>query len=262
MKPETLVMSENVKKFVWYDLMTSDLKAAGDFYSKVVGWGTMDSGIVERPYHIFTKGQSFIGGLMPVPPDAAGAPPAWMGYIGVDNVDAYVKRVTDAGGQVRRAPEDIPNGIGRFAIVADPHGVTFALFSSPAGDPPTETLNELGHIGWHELYAGDLESAWGFYSGLFGWEKSSGFDMGPMGEYRIFTTGGSTAGGMMTKMPQSPMPFWIFYFNVDEINAAVERIKQAGGQIFNGPMEVPGGQWIVQAFDPQGAMFALVTPRP
>ena len=85
-------------------------------------------------------------------------------------------------------------------------------------------------------------------------------DMGAMGTYQIFAIGGVPCGGMMTKMPQIPHPFWLYYFNVDGIDAAMTRVKKAGGQILNGPMEVPGGSWIAQCIDPQGAMFAMVAP--
>ena len=233
-------MSESVKKFVWYDLMTPDIKAAEAFYGKVVGWGATDTGMTGNPYHIFSMGKTMVAGVMPVPPDMAGAPPIWMGYIGVDDVDAYAKRIVDRGGKVYRGPVDIPNGVGRFAVVADPHGVGFAIFTPGAGEPPADGANDPGRIGWHELHAGDLETAWSFYSGLFGWTKSDTFDMGPMGTYQIFATGGNPAGGMMTKMPQSPQPFWLFYFNVDGIDAATERIKEAGGQVVNGPVEEIG----------------------
>ena len=60
---------------------------------------------------------------------------------------------------------------------------------------------------------------------------------------------------------QTPASFWLYYVNVDALDPAVERIKSKGGQIVNGPNEVPGGQWIVQALDPQGAVFALVAPK-
>lgn len=253
-------MSENPKKFVWYDLMTGDINAAASFYGKVVGWEKMDSGIVERPYHIFKAGETMVGGLMPIPPDLPGAPPMWMGYIGVDDVDACAAKVTEARGSVKRPPEDIPNGIGRFSVVADPHGASFYLFKSN-GPEPSESAGEPGRIGWHELQAGDGEAAWSFYSGLFGWTKTDDMDMGPMGVYRIFATGGNPIGGMMTKMPQTPVPFWLYYFNVEAIDAAIERVKEGGGQLVNGPMEVPGGLWIMQGIDPQGAMFALVAPK-
>ena len=200
-----------------------------------------------------------VAGLMAIPPEAAGMPPSWMGYIGVDDVDAYTEKVKAAGGKIYRAADDIP-GIGRFAVAADPHGAIFTLFSSSTIPPAAPPPNTPGYVGWNELYAGDLDSAWSFYSGLFGWTKGDAIDMGAMGVYQLFNTGG-TGGGMMTKMPQFPMPLWLFYFNVDAIDAAVARSTQVGGKIVHGPSEVPGGSWIVQGFDPQGAMFALVATK-
>jgi len=83
-----------------------------------------------------------------------------------------------------------------------------------------------------------------------------------MGKYQIFSTGdGHPTGGIMTKSADTPMPFWLYYFNVDAIDAAGARVKKAGGSVSDGPMEVPGGSWIVHCIDPQGAMFALVAPR-
>jgi predicted enzyme related to lactoylglutathione lyase len=86
-------------------------------------------------------------------------------------------------------------------------------------------------------------------------------DMGPMGKYQIFTTRTGQAGGMFTKPAQEPQPYWLYYFNVEAIDAAADRVKSAGGQVVNGPMEVPGGAWIINGIDPQGAMFALVAPK-
>jgi len=120
----------------------------------------------------------------------------------------------------------------------------------------------LGTIGWHELYTTDLEGGFDFYNKLFGWSKVSDMDMGTMGIYRIFDEGDGKPmgdGGMMTKAPHIPVSGWNFYFNVDSIKAAIERVKNGGGKIINGPMQVPGGSWIIQGQDPQGAMFSLVS---
>jgi hypothetical protein len=83
-------------------------------------------------------------------------------------------------------------------------------------------------------------------------------DMGAMGTYQIFSVGGQPVGGMMNKPPTVPVPNWLYYINVADIDAAIDRVKTGGGQILNGPMQVPGGDWIIQGKDPQGAMFALV----
>lgn len=256
-------MASYTGKFIWYDVMTTDMKAAEKFYTSVIGWTAKDAGMTGHPYVLFSAGPAMVAGLMPIPDDAKamGVPPCWTGYIAVDDVDGYVGRVRSAGGSIRREPADIPN-VGRFAVVADPDGAVFILFK-PSSDqePPTIPPGAQGHVGWHELYAGNLNAAWKFYSGLFGWTKGDTMDMGAMGIYQLFATGSHSVGGMMTKPPQVPMPFWTYYFNVDAADAAVERVKAGGGKIANGPMEVPGGSWIVQCIDPQGAFFAMAAPK-
>jgi predicted enzyme related to lactoylglutathione lyase len=95
---------------------------------------------------------------------------------------------------------------------------------------------------------------------LFGWTQSDAIDMGPMGTYQLFATGGMAVGGMMTRMDPAIPPAWLFYVNVAEIGAAQARIEESGGAVLHGPHQVPGGSWIVQARDPQGAVFAVVAP--
>jgi uncharacterized protein len=86
--------------------------------------------------------------------------------------------------------------------------------------------------------------------------------MGPMGLYRLFDEGDHKQmgdGGMMNKAPHIPVSCWGFYFCVDAIKAAVQRVESGGGKVINGPMQVPGGGWIINGQDPQGAMFSLVS---
>lgn len=256
-------MSATTGKFVWYDVMTSDTRAAANFYCSVLGWQARESGKPDGGYTVFSVGPTMVGGLMPIPDAAraAGVPPCWTGYIVVADVDADAARVTAAGGAIRRAPQDIP-GFGRFAVAADPHGGVFILFR-PDGEPPQTppAPGTPGTVGWHELHAGDLDRDFAFYAGLFGWTRAEAVDMGAMGLYQTFATGGPAVGGMMTRMPQTPEPFWLYYFNVDALDAAMSRVTQGGGQIVNGPHQVPGGSWIAQCADPQGALFAIVAPQ-
>jgi predicted enzyme related to lactoylglutathione lyase len=256
-------MSKRFGQFVWYDVMTSDSKAAESFYRSVIGWHSKDSGMIDRSYILFSAGPMMVGGLMPIPEEARamGARPTWNGYVLVDDVDIYTERVEAAGGAIHRAPEDIP-GIGRFSVAADPHGAVFILFEGASDEERAPAApGTPGHVGWHELHAGDLETAFGFYSGLFGWTKAEAIDMGQMGVYQTFATGGAPCGGMMTKTPETPAPFWLYYFNVNAVEAAMARVNDAGGQIIHGPMQVPGGTWIAHCLDPQGAIFAIVGPK-
>jgi predicted enzyme related to lactoylglutathione lyase/predicted 3-demethylubiquinone-9 3-methyltransferase (glyoxalase superfamily) len=252
----------SARSFIWYDLMTTDPTAAEAFYRKVVGWAAKPSATPGQRYTLFSAGAAIAAGLMPISEEwrNAGVGPAWMGYLGVDNIDLFVSRVRQAGGVIHRGPERIP-GVGRFAVAGDPYGAGFMLFERDAAlEPAAVPPGSPGHVGWHELYASDLEGAFGFYSGLFGWTKAENVET-PFGLYQLFATGGSAIGGMMTKPPQAERGGWLFYFNVDAIDAAVDRLKAAGGTLLQGPMQVPGGSFIVQGRDPQGALFALVANK-
>jgi predicted enzyme related to lactoylglutathione lyase len=254
-------MSNSQRTFVWHELMTTDADAAEAFYRDVVGWRTQESGMPGIRYTILSVGEAGVGGIMTLPADAcaAGARPGWIGYVGVDDVDASAQRVKGAGGTVHKPAEDIP-GVGRFAIVADPQWASFVLFKGASQQPPERPAPDvLGMPSWNELHAGEWQSAFAFYADLFGWTKAEAVDMGPMGTYQLFAVGGAPIGGMMTKFEGVPAPFWLHYFTVAAIEAAAARVTAKGGHVLQGPHEVPGGSWIIQCRDPQGAMFALVS---
>jgi predicted enzyme related to lactoylglutathione lyase len=250
-------------KFTWFELMTSDTQAAGKFYSDVVGWTTQEMPSADGiPYTIFNVNNVGIAGMLSLPGHVA-----WVGYIVVDDVDAHIEKIVEAGGKLWKPATDIPDML-RFAVMSDPQGAAIVIFtpspkmpSPPEGRPASPTP---GTIGWHELYTTDLEAGFDFYNKLFGWTKVNDMDMGPAGVYRIFDEGDHKEmgdGGMMTKMPQMPVSCWNFYFNVDSIGAAIKRVESGGGKVMNGPMQVPGGSWIIQGQDPQGAMFSLVSGK-
>ena len=188
-----------------------------------------------------------------------GARAGWYGYVSVADVDATAAHATRLGGVVHVPPRDIPN-IGRFAVLGDPQGAVFCLFHG-IGEMAPPSQREPGRIGWHELLAADWQKAFAFYAELFGWQKDTAVDMGPMGTYQLFSDGSEAMGGMFNKPDAVPAPFWLYYFNVGDIDAGAQRVTGGGGKILNGPMEVPGGMWIVQCMDPQGVMFALVGKR-
>ena len=247
-------------KFVWYELMTTDPKAAAAFYEKVFGWRMTGEGYV----HV-NVGDRSIGGMMELPKHLCdiGVHPHWGGYIAVDDVDVYAQKVAAAGGKVHKAPADIPD-VGRFAVVADPDGAAFMIFqdTAHAPAPPRPPMGTPGFVDWHELYGGEPQAALDFYAGLFGWTAGDALDMGPdTGTYQIFHIDGVPSGGLMKKVPEMPAPMWLYYVAVDDIDAARARVVENGGVSILGPMEVPGGMWIVQALDPQKALFAMVGPK-
>ncbi len=248
-------------RFVWYELTTMDMEAAKAFYTKVVGWGTQDASTPGSAYTLFTAGNATVGGLTTLPEDArrAGAKPIWIGYVGVDDVDAVADRIVRFGGSIHVPPMDIPS-ISRLSVVTDPQMAAFALlrWHNPSPEQPP-ALDGPGGVCWHELFAGDWEKAFAFYQEVFGWQKADA-GTGALGTYQMFSAGGETIGGMFTKPSTVPIPFWLFHFDVGEIDAAVERALAGGGKVLDKPVEVPGG-WVARCIDPQGAMFALMGKR-
>ena len=214
------------------------------------------------PYGLFTIGDAPVAGLVNVPEDTrgTGTTPHWIGYVGVDDLDAAVARIEQLGGAVYVPPTDVPN-ISRFSVVADPQMATLALVT---GRRPSQAqsagLGTPGRVGWHELLAADWEKAFAFYAELFGWQKADSH-FGAMGTYQGFSARGEPIGGMFTKPASLPLSFWLYYFNIDDIQAAARRVEAGGGQILYGPTEVPGGPWIVHCTDPLGAIFALLDRR-
>lgn len=256
-------MPQHHGTFVWYELMTTDTAAARAFYGSVVGWQAQDGPVPDMPYTLLSAGEAMVAGMMALPEDLRqrGVPSHWLGYVHADDVDATVARVRQLGGMVHAEPQDIP-GIGRFAVVGDPQGAAFALWKSACEGPDQSCPpGTPGRIGWHELLASNWEEVFPFYAELFGWTKAEAMDMGEAGIYQLFNIDGQMVGGMFSKPPAVPMPFWLYYFNVDDIDASIERVRNGGGEILMGPIEVPGGGWIVQAIDPQGALFALFGRR-
>ncbi|ASJ73034.1 VOC family protein [Granulosicoccus antarcticus] len=252
-----------MNSIIWYELLTSDPDAATAFYSKVLGWKTTDSGQADRDYRIFNKDDVAIGGLMALPAGAAeaGMPPGWLGYVGVKDVDVCVAGALATGGTEFMPAVDIPD-VGRIALIGDPQGAALYLMSGSG----TATSNSYapgkpGHGGWHELHTSNWQEAWAFYSAQLDWQKAEEMDMGPMGTYLLFDDGSNVRMGGMFNNPMAPRAYWLYYFNVQNIDEANELVKAHGGTTLQGPIQVPTGDWIIQAFDPQGALFALVGPR-
>jgi predicted enzyme related to lactoylglutathione lyase len=254
-------MVDHHGRFAWYELITTDVAAAQAFYTKVGGWNAQDASTPGLPYTLFTDGQASVSGLMDLPDEARrkGATPRWMGYVGVRDVDATVDRLKALGGAVYVPPTN--TNIGRIAVVADPQAADLALVQGlKTGQRKAADLGKPGRVGWNELLAADLQKAIAFYGELFGWQRADA-EIGPGDGYQLFSAGGQMIGGMSTKRRTDPVPYWVYYINVDDIEAAMERVKTAGGRIFESPVETPGGSWIVRCGDPQGAPFALKGER-
>jgi len=115
--------------WIWHELVTGDVAAAKRFYGALFGWGASDNDFAGRPYTLFRSGSKDVGGCMTIPLEDGKpcCPPNWLTYVGVDDVDATARKAADLGARVLAGPEDVP-AIGRFAVIVDPQGATFAIF--------------------------------------------------------------------------------------------------------------------------------------
>ena len=246
--------------FIWYELLTTDAEAASGFYADVIGWEARDAGMAGIDYRLFSAGGEDVAGHMTIPKGApAEMRPAWLGYIGVDDVDAAVSGIAADDGRVHMPAMDMP-GVGRMAMVADPQGVPFYVMRGTSEQASTAfCAAEAGHCRWNELSTTDQEGALAFYTRQFGWERGDAMPMGALGDYRFVHHYGQMIGAVMPA--QGPAPLWCFYFGVRDIDAAAARITAGGGTLIQEPIEIPGGEYSLVAADPQGVAFGLVGPR-
>ena len=263
-------MANQQGDFIWYELMADDADAAQEFYGAVIGWTFEASGQDGMDYRQFSTPKGMVGGVMPLTPEMknGSARPCWMGYIKVNDVDAMAKAIASTSGNIHMQPKNIP-GFGRFAFVSDPQGVIFYIMkpAAHANNPnaisqsfaATEPMD--GHCAWNELATTEPDAAVDFYTDQFGWKQEGDMDMGPMGKYQFFHHGTGMIGAVMKKSDEMPVSAWTYYFRVPDIDAAVKMIKTKGGQLLLEPTEIPGGEFQINAMDPQSAAFALIGKR-
>jgi predicted enzyme related to lactoylglutathione lyase len=243
---------------VWYELMTNDKAAAETFYKNVVGWTSAPFEGSPNPYTVFKRsGEVQVAGVLKRP-EGMNMPPFWAMYVAVPKLEEAVARIKRLGGGEVSPVIEVPT-VGRLQMMKDPQGAAFYIIEPASTEGRPEAAPEVGEASWHELMTTDAPAAMKFYSEIFGWQASETMDMGPMGQYHMFNRPHGMIGGMMNKPPEMAQvpPHWMIYFRVPDIDAAVQRIKANGGAILNGPMEVPGGDRVLNAVDPQGAAFSL-----
>lgn len=253
---------------IWYELQTGDPDGAKSFYDAVIGWVIEDRPAGEIDYRMIAardeqgNGAGLVGGVMRLTPDmkAASAKGGWMFYIGVDDVDASAAAVEAGGGSVLAGPWDIGE-IGRLAVVADPQGNPFYIMRGASSDSSTAfDRMGMGKCNWNELTTTDQEAGHAFYTELFGWTYPDKMSMpGDMGDYVFVAAGEATIGATMKQVGGAPTG-WRFYFRAPDIERAAATVAARGGTVMMGPQEVPGGDRIIVAADPQGSVFGVVGP--
>lgn len=250
---------------IWFEYFAADLPAAQRFYTDVVGWSiaAMDMlGSGDVQYHVATAPDGDqVAGLMANPMPTA---PAWMIYFGVEDADATVAAMTGAGAAIHMPPTTM-DGVGRMAMLTDPQNAAFYVMRGASDEDSRAFLDYrqgdvTGHGVWVELASPDPQSAIAFYTQHLGLVQAGAMPMGDLGEYS-FIQAGDTGIGAVMGVVMGAKPGWQVYFGTDDIDAAVERLKAAGGTLIQGPDQIPGGNYAVVAEDFAGAHFGFSGPR-
>jgi hypothetical protein len=268
---EVALMAKDPGSFIWYELMTNDANAAARFYGSVVGWKIADRpdpSASGKDYRTIGRSDGrFVGGVLQLTPDMLnhGARPVWLGYLHVADVDVATRAIEADGGRTLLPKMELP--VGEIAMVTDPMGSPFYIMHPvpPPGQPDARSdvfdPRAAQRVRWNELASPDLARAKAFYAKHFGFEFRETMSMGPMGDYCFIDHDGVRLGAIMQKPAQNPVGGWLTYFGVESVAAARRAIESGGGKVVNGPHQVPGGDWIIIATDPQGAAFGVVGPQ-
>lgn len=247
-------MSYDYGRFVWFELLTSEVEKLQAFYSEAFNWKVETLEMVEgMRYPLIKAGETPIGGFMQ-PPEPM--PAQWLSYVSVEDVDASGEQVADAGGRTLKEPFDIPT-VGRIQPVLDPQGALFALFHGEDGDPPV--AQQPGAIHWNELWTTDDEQAVAFYSKVLGYETQT--MPGPQrGSYHVLMSGESPRGGIMQAPAPGVAPQWVQYVTVEDCDATVARARKLGAEPLGEPMEMDGVGRFAHLKDPAGAIIGVIHP--
>jgi predicted enzyme related to lactoylglutathione lyase len=244
-------------KFVWHELLSGDTAAATAFYTKVVPWKSQPWE-QDSSYSMWVAKNGPVGGIAKLDGPTS---PHWLAYVAVPDIAPTVEAAKGLGGRVLKEKTSLPNG-GSYAVLADPQGAEFAIYQAGTESGGNGAAGPgAGDFSWHELATTDAKAAMEFYTKLLGWEVGPVHDMGaPAGNYHLFLHEGNQYGGMFVSDGSGMGPSWLCYISVEDVGKATTAAKNAGGRVMNGPMEVPGGSWVAQVLDSEGAPFAVHEP--
>ncbi len=241
--------------WLWRDLMTTQPEAAEAFYAELFGWTVKhlemgESGI----YRMFSLGEARVGGIVTLPV-SDGVPDHWVGYLGVDDVDATVLAAPELGAVIGFGPRDIPDD-GRFALIVDPQGAPVSPMTRPV-DVPAPDYSP-GSFCWMELHTADIDAAIEFYADVFGWSFQE-VQIADATRYALSSSGGIDRGGIMQAASEGPAA-WLQYVAVEDVDETANKAAELGGTVAYGPNDIPGVGRFAILSDPVGAALAVLQP--
>jgi predicted enzyme related to lactoylglutathione lyase len=244
-------------KWVWADLVTSDVGRAAEFYGAVFGWTFETYGGEDDAdtYTLVLADGVPVGGLVfdDRPARAQAAAARWIGLMSVPDVGAAVQAAKAAGGQVAM-PARVLGQRGETAALVDPEGALFGVVRSAGGDPG-DFLGEVGEWLWIELWAAQPERMAGFYQAVGGYEPAAPASPDARLAF-ILGQGGRARAGILPRPAEVRNSAWLPYVRVADLPAAMERARAAGALAMAGPF-TRGTATVAVMVDPLGAPIAM-----
>lgn len=244
----------------WADLWTSDVEGSRRFYGGLFGWEADEPNPEFGGYFMFTRNGVPTAGAMGDMGDTAEmqANDTWKIYLATDDMAKTIEAAEVAGAQIVVPGMEVGDA-GIQAVLIDPTGAEVGAWQEREF-PGFTVLNEHGAPSWCELHTRDHPGAVDFYRSVFHWETSSVADTDES-RYTTMTDptrDGDLAGIMDAKsfLPPATASFWSIYWEVDDADAAVTRVKALGGSVVMDIEDTPYGRLATVA-DPAGAQFKL-----
>jgi len=244
-------------RWVWADLVTTDVAAAADFYGKVFGWTFETYGGEDdrATYTLALADELPIGGLVFDERAMRDNKPSarWIGLISVPDVRAAADAVTQGGGKVVVTPTMLGER-GETAVFQDPEGTLFGAVRSKNGDP-ADFVGDLNEWVWLDLWTADVDQATKFYSAV------AGYTVLPLEQQGLrsgahLVSGNYVRAGIMQKHDARVSSVWLPYLRVADAMAATDKARAAGGTVVREPVNL--GRVIVAIIaDPTGAPVGI-----
>jgi predicted enzyme related to lactoylglutathione lyase len=245
----------------WADLWTSDVEGSRKFYSEILGWEAQEPSPEFGGYFMFTREGAPVAGGMGDMPDMP-AQNVWKIYLSTSDITKTVEAAETEGAQIV-SPQMAVADLGIQAVLVDPTGANVGAWQ-PGTFPGFTVLNENGAPSWFELHTRDHTTAVAFYRSVFGWDTNS---VGDTDEFRYTTmrnpAGGEDLAGVMDAkgfLPEGVPSHWSVYWEVDDPDATIAKIKTLGGSVVMDATDTPYGR-LATVTDPAGAQFKLRRPN-
>jgi uncharacterized protein len=245
----------------WADLWTSDVEGSRRFYPALFGWEAQEPSPEFGGYFMFTRDGVPTAGAMGDMGDMR-ANDTWKIYLTTDDITKTVEAAGTDGAQIISPPMAVAD-LGIQAVLVDPTGAHVGAWQ-PGTFPGFTVLNERGAPSWFELHTRDHAAAVAFYRSVFHWDTDA---VGDSDEFRYTTMRdpsgqGELAGIMDAKafLPEGVSAHWSVYWEVDDADTTVAKVKALGGSVVMDAVDTPYGRLATVA-DPAGAEFKLRTPN-